>query len=293
MEIREFGNTGIKVSLPGFGAGHIGSAHMDELQASRLLNRVLDLGINLIDTARSYGESERRIGEHLSHRRHEFILSTKVGYTFNDQPDWSYEATMGTIEEALVQMRTDYLDIAHLHSCDKMHLEQGDSILALEEAKRQGKVRIIAYSGENEALALAIDSGRFDSIQCSVNIFDQQGLEKHLPAARQKGMGIIAKRPLGNAVWRYHARPEGHGHAAYWDRMLQMQFDRSGFEWNELALRFSSFSPCVDTLIIGSDDPIHLKENIAMIERGPLPQAIWDMIRNEFNQKGQDWSGLI
>ncbi len=293
MKFRAFGNTGLQVSVVSFGAGHIGSPEMDEATASRLLNDVLDKGINLIDTARSYGESERRIGEHLSHRRHEFILSTKVGYTFRDTPDWSYEATMGTIEEALITLRTNYLDIVHLHSCDQWFLDQGDAILALERAREQGKIRVMAYSGENEALAWAIASNRFGSIQCSVNLFDQHGIDHHLPAAREKGMGIIAKRPLGNAVWRYLTRPEGHGHAAYWDRMQQMEIIFPGLEWQELALRFTAYTPCVDTLIAGTSGAGHLEQNIAMIENGPLPTEVYSSIRAEFNTKGQLWNGLI
>ena len=117
MEFRQFGDTGIEVSLMGFGAGHIGGGEMDETTAGKLLNEVVDQGINLIDTARSYGESESRIGKFLSHRRKEIVLSTKVGYTFRDYPDWSYDTTMGTLEESLQRMKTDYIDIVHLHSC--------------------------------------------------------------------------------------------------------------------------------------------------------------------------------
>lgn len=293
MEYRDFGNTGLKVSVLGFGAGHIGSPEMSESDAARLLNTVLDLGINLIDTARSYGHSEKRIGEHLAHRRHEFVLSTKVGYTFQDKEDWSYDATMGTIDEALAALRTDYLDIVHLHSCDRWVLEKGDAVLALERAREQGKVRVIAYSGENEALAYAIESGRFGSLQCSVNIYDQRSVGSYLPPARDRGMGVIAKRPAGNSVWRYHERPEGHGHAIYFDRMLQMKIDPHGLTLNELALRFAAFAPGVDTCISGTGNAAHLAENLRTIEKGPLPDEIIHHLCREFARAGQDWSGLI
>ena len=293
MEFREFGRTGLSVSAISFGAGHIGSPEMDEQHVARLLNEALDSGINLVDTARSYGESEHRIGRHLSHRRHEFILSTKVGYNFGEKPDWSYESTLGTIDEALVRLRTDYLDVVHLHSCDKWFLERGDSVLALEKAKEQGKIRVIAYSGENEALDFAISSNRFDSIQCSVNIFDQQCIDGHLHSALQKGMGIIAKRPLGNAVWRYSHRPDGHGHAAYWDRMQQLDFKDRGLELYNLALRFTAFSYGVHTLIAGTASMEHLRKNITALENGPLPADLYAGIREEFKTKGPSWTGLI
>src|SRR6185295_18171863 len=78
---REFGTTGLVVSALGFGAGQIGDESMGEVQAGALLNAALDLGITLVDTARGYGLSEERIGTHLAHRRQEFVLSTKVGYS--------------------------------------------------------------------------------------------------------------------------------------------------------------------------------------------------------------------
>ena len=73
METRAFGNTGLRVSVLGFGAGHVGGDDLSEGEASRLLNEVLDLGVTLIDTARSYGLSEERVGRHLAHRRDAFV----------------------------------------------------------------------------------------------------------------------------------------------------------------------------------------------------------------------------
>jgi aryl-alcohol dehydrogenase-like predicted oxidoreductase len=293
MNHRKFGTTGFNVSLLGFGAGHIGDPSLDEKTVGNLLNSVLDLGINLIDTARSYGLAEQRIGTHISHRRKDFILSTKVGYTFGDKPDWSFEATSGTVDESLDRMKTDYIDIVHLHSCDKYFLEQGDCIEALEKAKKMGKIRVIAYSGENDALSYAIGTGRFASIQCSVNLFDQQSLDNQIPLATGSGLGVIAKRPLGNSVWRYSSRPDGHGHAVYYDRMQQMNLDLHDFSWNELAIRFSAFSPGVSTLIAGTSNLDHLKENLRLIEKGKLDDSIVEQIRSAFSAHDQGWDGLI
>ena len=281
------------VSVLGFGAGHIGTSDLDERRVSFLLNTVLDLGINLIDTARSYGESENRIGRHLSYRRHEFILSTKVGYTNGHYPDWSYEATMGSVEESLERLKTDHLDIVHLHSCDLSVLRQGDAILALERAREQGKIRIIAYSGENEALEHAIASGRFGSIQCSASLFDQHGIDHHIRHARESGLGVIAKRPLGNAVWRYDSRPDGHGHALYYDRYRTMALDPCTSGWEELALRFAAFSTGTSCLITGTSDPEHLTSNLKYVEKGSLDEETVLRIRWAFETRVQDNRGLI
>ena len=293
MERRKFGKTGLEVSILGFGAMHIGNANVDDATAERMLNEVLDLGINLIDTARAYGQSERRIGQYLSHRRSEFLLSTKVGYDVEWHPDWTYEAVTIGIDQALRLMQTDYIDIVHLHSCSLDILEKGDVIRGLEQKKQEGKVRVIAYSGENEALKYAISTGRFDSIQASVNICDQRIIDNPLPEAIARGLGVIAKRPIANAPWRHSSPPAGHYSAEYWHRLKKMTLDLHGLDWLELALRFSSYTDGVSTCIAGTASMDHLKENLRALEKGPLDLEIVELIRSEFQKNDDNWTGLI
>src|SRR5450759_4131468 len=101
MEQRNFGNTGMRVSALGYGAGHIGDKEIPEKNAEIFLNKVLDAEITLIDTARAYGLSEERIGKYLSSRRQEFILSTKVGYGIPGYKDWTFDCVRAGIDEAL------------------------------------------------------------------------------------------------------------------------------------------------------------------------------------------------
>ncbi len=293
MEKRKFGNTGLDVSILGFGAMHIGSASVEDAVADKMLNEVLDLGINLIDTARAYGQSERRIGQFISHRRSEFILSTKVGYDVQWQPDWTYEAVVGGIDQALKLMKTETIDIVHLHSCSLDILEKGDVIRGLEKQKKEGKVRFIAYSGENEALKYAVSTGRFDSIQASVNICDQRIIDNPLPEAVKRGLGVIAKRPIANAPWRHSSPPVGHYSAEYWHRLKKMSIDLHGLDWLELALRFSAYNEGVSTCIAGTSSTDHLKENLRVLEKGPLDGEIIQHIRSEFQKNDNNWMGLI
>jgi aryl-alcohol dehydrogenase-like predicted oxidoreductase len=293
MEKRKFGNTGIEVSVLGFGAMQIGSTKVDDDDAGRMLNEVLDLGINLIDTARAYGQSEQRIGQFISHRRSEFILSTKVGYDVQWQSDWTYEAVVGGIDQALKLMKTDYIDIVHLHSCSMDILKRGDVIRGLEEKKNEGKVRFIAYSGENDALKYAISTGRFDSIQASVNICDQRIIDDILPDAVKSGLGMIAKRPVANAPWRFDSPPAGHYSAEYWHRLKKMNIDLHEMDWLELAIRFSAYTEGVSSCIAGTSSVDHLKENIMVLEKGPLAVEIIQEIRSEFRKNDADWIGLI
>ena len=293
MQKRKFGKNGPEVTIIGLGAGHIGDEKQDERSIEKFLNEILDLGINFIDTARAYGLSEQRIGKYLSHRRSEFILSTKVGYDVQWQPDWSYDAVKGGVEQALKLLQTDYIDIVHLHSCSKEILETGDVIKGLEEVKKEGKVKFIAFSGENDALEYAIGTGRFDSIQTSVNICDQRGITNYLPKAIEAGLGVIAKRPIANAPWRHSEPPVGHYSEAYWHRLKKMQFDPHGMEMVELALRFSAFAPGVTTAIIGSSKIDHVKKHIDSIEKGTLPEEIMEYIQSVFIKNDDNWEGLI
>ncbi len=293
MLLRPYGSSALSVPALGFGAGQIGDVSRDEGEVMRLLNTALDLGVTLIDTARGYGLSEERIGRHLAHRRGEFVLSTKVGYGIPGVPDWTGAVVAAGIDAALQRLRTDVIDIVHLHSCDLATLQRGDVIGALLSAREQGKLRIAAYSGENDALAWAVNSGSFGGVECSVNLFDQGSLASPLPSAAQLGLGVIAKRPLGNAPWRFAERPRGDYCETYWERMQQLAYDTAGLPWDELALRFAAHQPKVSCAIVGTASIDHLRHNVALAEKGPLPAEVVGAIRARFQALGAGWPGEI
>jgi aryl-alcohol dehydrogenase-like predicted oxidoreductase len=290
---REYGNTGIQVSALGFGAGHIGDPKTGEDEVGSLLNQALDMGITLFDTARGYGVSEERIGRHLSYRRKDFVISTKVGYGIDGVPDWTYECILAGVDRALSTMRTDYIDIVHLHSCTLEILEQGDVIRALGKAVQDGKVRAAAYSGENCELQFAVTCGYFDGIQCSVNLCDQRSLEEIIPTAIKNGMGIIAKRPLANSPWRFDERPYGNYCEDYWLRLRKMTLPSEISDFHETALRFTAFSPGVSSAIVGSANIEHIRKNIELIEKGPLPKELQKAIYDGFRDADEEWIGLV
>ncbi len=290
---RAFGQTGLTVSPIGLGAGQLGSIQLAEKDAERLLFTALDSGINLIDTARGYGLSEERIGRLLAGRRAEFVLSTKVGYDVPGLSDWTYDSVAGGIERALRMLRTDWLDIVHLHSCSLDILREGGVIRALEQARQAGKIRVAAYSGENEALEYAIHSGEFQSVQFSLNVCDQRCLDHTLPLASAHGLGVIAKRPLANSFWRYEERPVGNYAEPYWLRAAVMGLDPGEMGWQAFALRFSAFTPGVHSIIIGTTNPQHLQENLALLAQGPLPPAQYQAARQAFQRHDQGWVGQI
>ncbi len=290
---RDFGRTGLKVTLLGFGAGHVGGPDQDDSEVERLLNGVLDAGCELIDTARGYGLSEERIGKFLSHRRDEFLLSSKCGYSVEGHEDWTGPCITAGIERALKTMNTDRIDIMHLHSCPKEVLERGEVIEALVTAKDAGKIRAAAYSGENEHRAYAIETGQFDSIQTSINICEQRVIDEALPTARTRGLGVIAKRPIANAFWRFTERPAGQYCEPYWERAQAMGLTPGDLDWGEFALRFLASVRAVSSCIVGTSKLKHFEQAAAQIAKGPLPDDVFNTTRELFKQHDNNWVGQV
>jgi aryl-alcohol dehydrogenase-like predicted oxidoreductase len=292
LAVRAFGRTGLWVSALGLGAGEIGGEGLDEVDVEALLRTAVDAGVNLIDTARSYGRSEDRIGRFLAPVRDAVVLSTKVGYGVEGVPDWTGECVRLGVERALGQLATDRIDIVHLHSCPTEVLERGDVVTALHDAKRAGKIRCVAYSGDNEALAWAAASGQFDSLQLSWNLCDQHAAAV-IARAHEAGLGVIAKRPLANAPWRFEHRPEGHEAELYWVRWKELGIDPGDLPWDELAARFAAHYPGVSSAIIGTRQIPHLCHNAELVARGALPEPLARAMRARFQAVGAGWPAKI
>jgi aryl-alcohol dehydrogenase-like predicted oxidoreductase len=274
---------------------HLNDGRVSEDEAGRLLNAVLDAGVNLIDTARGYGLSEERIGRHLAHRRQDFLLSTKVGYGIPGLPDWTGPCILAGVDAALGRLRCERLDIVHLHSCPLPILERGEVITALEACAQAGKVGVVAYSGENAELDFALRSGRFGSVQTSLSLCDQGDLSERLPALQARGLGVIAKRPVAGVVWEQAERPEAFAEGQYWDRWRAMGLGprTDGLSWTEVALRFTAHCPGVATSIVGTRDLAHFRQNLAWVAKGPLRPEQLEPLRAAFLAPGRDWPGLI
>jgi aryl-alcohol dehydrogenase-like predicted oxidoreductase len=287
---RPFGRTPLTVSALGLGAGQIGDPMLDEREVEALVLGALDLGVTLIDTARSYGLSEQRLGRILRGRRQRVVLSTKVGYGIDGVTDWTAEAVRRGVDEALVRLGTDWLDVVHLHSCPAAILTGSDVVAALEQCVRAGKVRVAAYSGDNADLDVAMSLGVFGAIQTSLNLCDQRAAAA-IERARRAGVAVIAKRPLANAPWRFEARPVGDEAEPYWVRWRGLGIDAGGLPWDELAIRFAAHYPGVAAAIVGTRRLEHLARDAAMVARGPLPDDRFRAIRSRFDERGYAWAG--
>jgi aryl-alcohol dehydrogenase-like predicted oxidoreductase len=292
MQTRLLGATGLTVSELGLGAGPLGDSSLDDAAADHLIRSAIDLGVTLIDTAPSYGRSEARIGVALRGLRARVLLSTKLGYGVPGIPDWTGPCITAGVDQALARLGTAWLDIAHLHSCPREVLERGDVIEALEAAVRAGKVRVPGYSGDGDALAWAIDSGRFGVVQCSVNLADQRALDAAIPRANHRGVAVLAKRPLANTAWRHAERPEAHDRGIYWERLRAMGLPPTGADPAEYALRFVFAQP-IAAALVGTTSLGHLRAALAAAARGPLGDDDATAAREAFRRNDRGWDGVI
>jgi aryl-alcohol dehydrogenase-like predicted oxidoreductase len=302
LERRRFGGTDMEVTVLGFGGAEIGFQQTDQGIVDRLLNSALDAGLNVIDTAECYAGSEEAIGRAVSGRRKEYFLFTKVGHMEGRGPEgWTAPSIAKSIDRSLERLKTDRVDLVQLHSCGKSVLEKGECIEALEKAKKAGKTRYIGYSGDSEAAVYAVETGRFDALQISVSIADQEAVDLVLPKAREKNLGVIAKRPIANAVWRNADEPRG-GNSAYWKRLSKLDYDFVKGARREdqgpqgaagVALRFTLAVPGVDVAIVGTSKPERWKQNAELLRAGgPLPKEQYQAIRARWKEVAEaGWTG--
>lgn len=295
MERRRLGRTDMVASVLGLGGAEIGYQRVSPARAARLIHAALDAGLNVINTAECYDDSEALIGRALAGRRQDVLLFTKVGHPRGwGRGDWRPASILASIERSLERLRTDRVDLVQLHSCDERVLRRGAAIEALETARARGLTRYIGYSGDGSAARYAVQCGRFDSLQISVNIADQAGIDEVLPLARSAGLGVIAKRPLANAVWASRRRPESYD-ADYWERLRALDYDflrRPMDEAVGIALRFTLTVPGVHTALVGTARPDRWPQNAALVAAGPLPAAEFEAIRARWRAVARpDWVG--
>jgi len=298
IEQRRLGRTDIDASVLGFGGSEIGYQRVSRRTVARLLGRALDAGLNVVDTAECYDDSEALIGQAIGARRREVYLFSKCGHESGwGRPDWRLASLLASIERSLRRLGTDYVDLIQLHSCSLAELERGDAVAALERARERGWARYVGYSGDGQAARYAVECGRFDTLQTSVSIADQEALELTLPLARARQMGVIAKRPLANVAWRYARTPAESYHRTYWSRLRTLDYDfLKGAPATAIAtaLRFTLGVPGVHTAIVGTTKPERWQENATLLQAGGLPAAEFERIRARWREvAGASWEGQI
>jgi len=255
MRYRTLGKTGLKVSVIGFGAIKLPDISVEE--ATRLLNRALDLGINFIDTARSYKDSETKIGIALKDRRDEFYIATKTHLR-------DYDSAYKSILTSLKELQADRIDLCQLHSVsskaeyDKVMSPNG-ALKALKRARQEGLIDHIGITihRDIDVMRMAIESGEFETIMLAYNPLDPEGVEREgiLKLAKEYGIGVIIMKPLSGGQLVLHETEMGRvGN----DPLVRY------------CLRYILSKDTVDTVIPGMRRMEELEENVLVADMPPL-----------------------
>jgi len=292
---RMLGQTGLQVTTLGFGAlelrGMLAGVGrpLTPGQPERILNAVLDAGINYLDVAVDYGEAEEHIGRCLSGRRREFFLASKCGCPLNVTRfspsertrfgvplprlhNYSRQNILDACHQSLRRMKTDYLDVLQLHfGPTREVLEQEGAIQTLEDLQRAGKVRFLGCSSILPNLTEHIQMGVFDVFQIPFSALQPEH-ESAIAEAAKNGVGIVIRGGIARG------QPgKGQGAADVWKIWEQAGMDDwlEGMSATEFMLRFTLTSPDRHTTIVGTLNPAHLQENIAAVLKGPLPAPLY------------------
>jgi aryl-alcohol dehydrogenase-like predicted oxidoreductase len=286
METRKFGKTGLDVTTLGYGA--MALRNVEQAQADRLLNTLLDAGVNFIDTAPDYGASEDFIGHAVAHRRDEYYLATKCGCNvpFSDGPRhiWTGKQLRHNIEHSLQRLQTDYVDVWQVHSADPEVLSETDVLETMLKIRDEGKVRHIAVSmaGSSEGYGYVqlkgyLDWDAWEAIQIWYSAFVRHS-EALITAAANKGWGTIVR---GLVRSRRDTSLADDFENAELDALRTPGESRAMF-----LLRFGISHPHLHTAIVGTSSLAHLEENIAAVEAGPLPDDVLAEAKRRLDAKG-------
>ncbi len=281
---RALGKTGIEVTQLGYGSMGLrgpntwGVRVVSDAQSEAFLHRVLDSGINLIDTAPDYGASEDRIGRFLSARRNEYVLATKCGCDYVQHSDsleirhtWTADVIHRNVESSLKRLRTDHIDIMQFHGGEAETLQSAGLLDVVRAYREQGVIRLIGVSTSLPQLPAMVEMNVFDTFQIPYSILAPEH-SQWISRAAETGAGIIIRggvaqggpdaeiqRPALHDVWT----------RAKLDELLPPDMTRAQF-----ILRYTLAHPDCHCTIVGTCNPSHLDENLAAAKAGPLPKSL-------------------
>lgn len=279
MELRELGNTGLKLSSVGFGASPLGSVFgpvSDEV-AIATVRQAFSLGINFFDTSPYYGGtlSEKVLGKALKASgvpRNEYIVSTKCG-RYKEGFDFSADRVTRSIDESLARLQLDYVDILQCHDIEFGSLDQivNETIPALQKLKATGKIRFIGITGlPLEIFTYVLDRvppGTVDVIlsYCHYGINDKS-LEGLLPYLKNKGVGVISASPLAMGLLTENGPPEWHPASNELKAACQAAAvfcKEKGKNISKLAMQYSLSNKDISSVLVGMNSVQQVEENVA------------------------------
>jgi aryl-alcohol dehydrogenase-like predicted oxidoreductase len=300
---RKMGKTGLTISRLGYGAMELAGAplarDLSEADAIKFINRIVDVGINYIDTSIDYGLSERLIGKALEGRRADVILATKCGCQVGvegverhhgESHIFTGENVTAGIEQSLRRLRTDHLDVVQVHgSPTRKQLEEGGVIEAMLKAKQQGKVRQLGISARLPKLAEFIDADYFSVVQVPYSPL-QRNNEDAITALRKAGKAVVCRGVTGRGApakdWA--TRPIGTADGEARDIWQKAKLDEilDGMSRIEFMIRYVLSNDNVDVAIVATTDESHLKANVDYAAKGPLDATLMEEARRRLAAAG-------
>ena len=282
IEKRNLGKTGYRATFLGFGALEIGRnwglgsgkevERPSEEIAGQALNAVLDVGINVIDTASAYHASEERIGKFISHRRSEYILASKCG-EHNKEPDtyydFSYQAIKNSIDRSLNLLKTDCIDLMQIHfgPDPAKVLDDRETVAAMKDARAEGKVKLLGASTGGGIAQRCIESGDFDVMQLDYSLLSQRD-EALVNLSGERGIGVLIRGGLGYGRLTPRVLPhlsELDSDARTKISALLDLVDGNADMLVVLALKYLHRNPNVTSVLAGSKNVQHIKKNIELL----------------------------
>jgi aryl-alcohol dehydrogenase-like predicted oxidoreductase len=282
---------GMDVTFIGFGALEIGrnwglggadeTQRPEAEQAGEVLNAVLDLGINLIDTASAYHRSEERIGRYVSDRRDEYVLASKCG-EHSEEPrtyyDFSYDAISASIDRSLTLLKTDVIDLMQIHFGPNPEevLDRGETVAAMKDAQSAGKVRYLGASIGGRLATRCIESGDFDVMQLGYSLI-AQGDAANIALAMEKGMGVLIRSGLAAGVLTARVIPHLSEETRFDKQKVMKLLDLVGGDGDaltSLALNFLYQNDGISSVLVGSKQVAHVRANLELLERDIDPEVM-------------------
>lgn len=297
MKTRTLGKTGLEVSELALGGLFVSSVGGEYEQGKRAIYRALDLGVNYIDTAPGYANSEEVIGKALRGIDVPLVMSTKLGGRLKPFRPRDYDCLMQSVEESLRLLGRETIDILMIHEPDRpgqydwwpdLATYAGAPVMdVLNDLKRQGVVKYIGLGGTTAyEMVPIIETGRFDVVLTAFNysLLWREAEIAVLPAAKKLGMGVVIGSPLqqGALARKYD---EVYTGARWLSPPRQQQFqalyafvDDLGMTLPELALRFVLSNPDVSCTLMGARSEREVEQNVASVEKGPLPDDVLERL---------------
>lgn len=299
---RQLGKTGMAVSRLGYGAMELAGAprarDLSEKDAVRLINSILDQGINYVDTSIDYGWSEKLIGIALQGRRKDYYLASKCGcqigidgpHEKGESHDFSPKNVIAGVEQSLKRLRTDYLDVVQVHgSPNRKELEALGTLEALAELKKKGLVRFAGISARLPQLAEFVDVGVFDVYQVPYSAL-QRTNEDALATLKKAGKAVVCRGVTGRGApaKNWATRPIGTEQGEVQQRWQKAKLDEllDGLSPIEFMIRFVLANENVDVALVATTNPANLTADIAFANKGPLDKKVYDEARRRLDEIG-------